>query len=127
MGYIQYNENPCGKIVGDCVIRAVSKVTGLSWDDIYDVLCYIGKKSCDMPNSSTVYGKFLRDNGFRKYAIPNTCPTCYTVHDFCHEHPYGVYVLCTGSHVIAVIDGNYYDAWDSGYENPQYYFIKEVY
>lgn len=35
MGYINYNPNPARKLVGDCVIRAISKVTGQSWEDTY--------------------------------------------------------------------------------------------
>ena len=35
MGYINYNPNPARKLVGDCVIRAISKVTEQSWEDTY--------------------------------------------------------------------------------------------
>jgi hypothetical protein len=28
--YVYYNPNPYGRFVGDCVVRAVSKVTGQS-------------------------------------------------------------------------------------------------
>ena len=27
-----YNENPQGKNVGDCTVRAISKATGMDWD-----------------------------------------------------------------------------------------------
>ena len=37
----------------------------------------------------------------------------------------GIFVLGTGSHAVTVIDGNYFDAWDSGKETPVYYFEKE--
>jgi len=35
-------------------------------------------------------------------------------------------ILATGTHVIAVGDGNYYDTWDSGQEVPIYYWRKEI-
>jgi hypothetical protein len=57
--------------------------------------------------------------------LPNDCPDCYTVEDFCQEHPNGTFVVATHGHVLAVIDGNYYDSWDSGQENPIYYFERE--
>ena len=57
--------------------------------------------------------------------IPNTCPDCYTIADFCNDHPYGTYILATGTHVVAVIDGDYYDTWDSGNEIPIFYWQKE--
>jgi hypothetical protein len=31
----------------------------------------------------------------------------------------------TGTHVVAVIDGDYYDAWDSGNEVIDRYFTRE--
>ena len=52
-------------------------------------------------------------------------PDYYTVQDFCIDHPKGTYVLGTGTHAVAVVDGYYYDAWDSGKEIPIYYFSKE--
>lgn len=80
----------------------------------------------DMPSSNEVWGAYLKSIGYKKYVIPNTCPDCYTVRDFCNDNPTGRFLLATGSHVIAVIDGDYYDTWDSGDEVPVYYFTKEV-
>ena len=34
MGYIFKNENPYGKMVDDCVIRAIATATGKPWDEI---------------------------------------------------------------------------------------------
>ena len=78
-----------------------------------------------MPSSNAVWGAYLRHQSFRRYIIPNECPDCYTVSDFCCDYPKGVYVLATGTHVVTVIDGEYYDTWDSGNEVPIYYFKKE--
>lgn len=57
--------------------------------------------------------------------IPNSCPDCYTVSDFTVDFPKGKYLLGTGSHVVTVADGNYFDTWDSGNEVPIYFFTKE--
>ena len=46
----------------------------------------------------------------------------YTVEDFCIDHPHGVYVLGCDGHVLTVVDGLYYDSWDSGGEVPIYYW-----
>lgn len=44
----------------------------------------------------------------------------YTVRQFSAEHPCGSYILALSGHVVAVVDGEYYDAWDSGNETPIY-------
>lgn len=120
--YIYYNPNPLKLSVGDCTIRAISKVTYQTWEDTYLDLIHQGLTMYDMPSSNRVWSEYLKIRGFHKQFIPNTCPDCYTIKDFCRDFPYGEYVVGTGEHVVAVIDGNYYDSWDSGNEIPIYYF-----
>lgn len=120
--YVFYNPNPQKLSVGDCTIRAISCVLNLSWKRTYLYLVFQGLSMNDMPSANRVWGQFLKSRGFIKHQIPDTCPDCYTIKDFCYEHPYGTYVVGTGEHVVAVIDGNYFDSWDSGNEIPIYYF-----
>ena len=119
-----YNGNPMGKNVGDCAVRAVSVALAIDWNTAYTQLTLQGYVMGDMPSSNAVIGAILKQNGFRRETIPNTCPDCYTLRKFCALHPYGKYLVCTGSHVIAVIEGNYYDTWNSGDETVSYYFRK---
>ena len=125
MSYIPYNPNPNGNYVGDCVVRAISKVTEQDWDGTYINLALAGFALKDMPSANHVWGVFLRDRGFKRVSLPDTCPECYSVSEFCEDNPHGRFVLATGTHVIAVVDGNYYDSWDSGDEVPVYFFVKE--
>lgn len=125
MGYKYYNPNPSGKLVGDCVIRGISKITNQSWDDVYAGVCLSGFALKDMPSSNSVWESYLINKGFRRKILPDSCPMCYTVIQFCIDNPIGKYLLATGSHVIAVEDGNYYDAWDSGNEVPVYFWEDE--
>jgi hypothetical protein len=120
--FTYYNPNPKQKRVGDCVIRAICKVLDMDWDDVYIQLCLQGFKMKDMASSNSVWGSYLRSRGFLQITIPNTCPDCFTIRDFCKDNPQGTFVVGTGSHVVAIVDGNYYDAWDSGDEIPVYYF-----
>ena len=120
--FVEYNPNPHNKNVGDCVIRAVSKALNQSWERSYSDLCSIGQRMKDMPNANHVWGSYLKQHGFRRNVIPDTCPDCYTVRDFCADHPVGTYVLSTGDHVIAVRNGNHFDTWDSSDEVPQFYW-----
>ena len=122
MGYKYYNPNPHGLNTGDCVVRAIAKATGKGWRAVYQELCVRGLALGDMPSANRVWNDYLTHIGFRRYVIPNTCPNCYTVRDFAEDYPQGVYILATGTHVVTVIDGTYYDAWDSGDRVPIFYF-----
>lgn len=125
MSYVQYNPNPVRKLVGDCVIRAISKTMNKDWEDTYLDIVLQGFLMHDMPSSNDVWGTYLSNNGFRRYVIPDSCPDCYTVSEFVQDNPELTGILATGTHVIAVGDGNYYDTWDSGNEIPIYYWRKE--
>lgn len=125
MAYVFANPNPCGDRVGDCVVRAISIATGETWGKTYMQLANEGYMMCDMPSSNAVWGQYLRKKGFRRNVISDTCMACYTVKDFCSEFPRGVYVLGTGTHAVTVINGDYYDTWDSGDEMPVFYWRKE--
>lgn len=125
MAWVEWNPNPHGKRVGDCTVRAVAKGTGESWEDAYSGMALEGFLLSDMPSANNVWGAYLRRKGFKRHIIPDTCPDCYTVKDFCEEHPKGMYIVALHGHVIAVNDGDYFDSWDSGNETPLYYFQKE--
>ena len=123
--WIHYNPSPVGRNVGDCAVRAVSKALNTDWETAYALISMNGFLMGDMPSSNAVWGAVLRQNGFSRSAIPNSCPDCYTIEDFAEEHPKGVYVVGTGTHVVTVKDGFLYDSWDSSNEIPQYFWHKE--
>lgn len=123
--YIEWNNNPVGRRVGDCSVRAVSKALDIDWEKAYAMIASNGFAMGDMPSSDSVWGAVLRQNGFRKQAIPNTCPDCYTFADFAKDNPRGTFVLGTGSHVATIVDGDLYDSWNSSDEIPIYVWYKE--
>lgn len=123
MAFMMYNPNPKNARVGDCVIRALAIALERSWEDIYTDLAAYGFMLCDMPSSNAVWGQYLKDLGYERNIVIDTCPDCYTVRKFCDDHPTGTYILGTGTHVVAVTDGgNYCDTWDSGDEVPICYW-----
>lgn len=113
-----FNPNPAGKAVGDCVIRSIAKATGDNWGRIYMDLAATGYELSDMPSANAVWGAYLRRRGFTRSALPEH--DGYTVRQFAAENPHGTYILALSGHVVAVVDGEYYDAWDSGNETPIY-------
>ena len=123
--YRFYNPNPCGKVLGDCVIRTVSKLENLTWEQAFISICVFAYVHCDMPSSNAVWSAYLKSREYRQYSLPTNCPDCYTVKEFCYDNPKGSFLVGTGTHVVAVIDGDYYDAWDSGNEVIDRYFTRE--
>lgn len=123
--WIKYNPNPTGRFVGDCAVRAVARALSIDWETAYNMIASNGYAMGDMPSSDSVWGSVLRQNGFYRRSIPNTCPDCYTVRDFCADHPVGIYVLGFGGHVATVVDGNLYDSWDSSQEIPVYMWYRK--
>lgn len=122
--WIRFNNNPAGRTVGDCAVRAVSVALDVDWETAYIMIAEAGFQMADMPSSNGVWSAVLRQNGFYRAAIPDLCSDCYTAADFAKEHPKGVYVLGFGNHVATVIDGDIYDSWDSSQEIPQYFWEK---
>ena len=122
--YIYYNPNPIGKRVGDCSVRAISKALNVSWDDAYIAISEEGYKLGDMPSADYVWGSVLKQHGYTRHIIPNSCPNCYTTEMFCRDHPQGTYVLGFGNHVCTIVDGNIYDSWNSSDQVPVFYWRK---
>lgn len=126
MGRFQsYNANPVNNTVGDCTVRAISKVLDQDWEKTYIDLCLQGYIMCDMPSANRVWGAYLKSKGYKRQLIDDDREN-YNVEMFCSEHPNGRYILAISGHVVAAINGYYYDTWNSGGEVPVYCWYKEV-
>ena len=125
MGWISYNPNPVKADAGDCAVRAIAKALDISWEKAYTKLSMAGYLMCDMPNADWVWGSVLRKEGFSREILPNTCPDCYTVADFCHDNPRGVFVVKSEGHVATVVNGTLFDSWNSEQKVPIYFWRKE--
>ena len=122
MAYVFFNPNPLHCRVGDCVIRAISKATGQSWGETYAGIVLKGYEFADMPSADHVWGEYLKSKGFCRHVVPDLHGAHYTVETFSREHPEGTYILAISGHVVCVVNGDYYDSWDSGDCVPLYYW-----
>ena len=123
--YSYFNPNPIkNKRVGDCVVRAISKALNQSWEETYIELSLLGYIMGDWGSSNAVWNAYLKSKGFIREIVSNDCPECYTINDFCEEYPQGIYVIGTGSHAVAVVDGILFDSWNSLGEIAIYFYKK---
>lgn len=123
--YISYNANPDGNRVIDCTVRAISTVLNQTWEQTYAGMVVEGMAIYNMPSANVVWNNYLRRKSYKRYIIPDNLPEDYSVRDFCRDNPKGTFLLALSGHVVAVIDGNYYDTWDSGDEIPIYYWHRK--
>lgn len=113
--YYQPNKKDLKDQYGDCVIRALTKVLNKEWHEVFDELVPIARELQCMPNGKPSYEKYLQMNGFKYQGISNKKGTKRpTIKSFTKEHTEGTYFLRVANHVVASIDGIYYDTWDSG-------------
>jgi len=124
--FVYYNPNPCGKSVGDCTVRAIAKALEQDWETTYIGLALQGLLMGDMPNADNVWGAYMRLHGFHRRLLSDDLPDFYTVADFARDNPNGTFVLSMpGRHVVVVINGDWLDSWDSGREEPTYYWERK--
>ena len=121
--WVKYNDNPTLNITRDCAIRAVGVALDISWGQAFILLASMAYQMGETMDSDLVWGAVLRQEGFSKHLAPD-CVGCYTIAEFADEHPQGIYVMKTDGHVVAAVDGNYYDSFDSGNEPLIYYWSK---
>lgn len=141
MYYTYRQENPKGKLTGDCVIRAIASALQKDWDTVYDDLYNIGKKYKLMPNDSKCYERYLRANGYERQKQPRDAfNKKLTGKEFCDllndEYSRGLrdrssIVLRIGSHHLTMIEWGSIsgfticDSWDCSYERVGKWYSKE--
>ena len=123
--WIYANPNPCRQEEPDCVIRAIAIAMDMSWRRVHWDLCMMSHDKCTMPSVNWLWGLYLSKHGFERFLLPDSCPECISVREFARRYPEGTYVIGTGSHAVCVINGNWYDAWDSAEETPTYFYRKK--
>lgn len=71
--YVYYNANPSGKATGDCVIRAISTITGLPWRSVHWNLAALSNEMYQMMDDNVVWHEYLRRLGFDIHTVQLPC------------------------------------------------------
>lgn len=124
--YYQPNEKDLKDQVGDCQVRALSKALGLSWLETFDLVIPICREiqtpsifACDLVRTK----KAMDALGFDYTGISNKKGSIRpTVDSFAKDHKQGTFILTVANHVVACVDGIYYDTWDCGYKSLYGYY-----
>lgn len=128
MEIIRENMNPKDRRIGDCVIRALARATGYTWDETLDRLIVICHKVKDMPNSKRVYEKFLAQEGWVKQKMPRRPDnTRYTVKEFLDEiaGPNELYaVISVANHLTYAENDTLIDTWDCSRKSVGNFWIR---
>ena len=104
--YKYFNNNPHGRNIDDCTLRAISLLTNRSWNDVYTELSNLANKDSLMMDSVIFIENYL-DNRY-----PRECHYSKTIGEFANECPFGKYAVTTAGHITAIIDGIIYDTFD---------------
>ena len=115
-----FNPNPCGNLIGDCVVRAASGAMDISWSEAMERLASMGETTI---NAREVYRKVLEREGFIYHKPLTRNGRRLTGKDFClemdkrYQNGERIFAYSGRSHVVAVVpvDGHYMvmDSWDS--------------
>ena len=116
--YYQPNEKDIKDKCGDCQIRAIAKTLNKTWLEVFDIITPICREqqtmdifSCDLKKTKAAMAKL----GFEYIGVSNKKGSKRpTVKSFARAHNEGRYIATVAHHVVAIVDGYYYDTWDSG-------------
>ena len=126
--YYQPNKKDVKDKYGDCTIRALSKAFDISWIEAFDMTIpycreYQTANLFDMDNKTVQ--EVMSRLGFEYHGISNKKGTKRpTVESFAKGHKDGTYLLSVAHHIVAVVDGVYYDTWNCGRKSLYGYYEK---
>lgn len=128
--FVYDNANPKDKVTTDCVIRAISVGTGLSWDDVFKGLATVAMKYKLSMGDSKCYGRYLAGLGYIQMKQPRKADnTKYTGREFIKTYTaYNsrpVIAHIGGHHLTAIKNGKIHDTWDCSYGTIGIYWIKD--
>ena len=118
--YKYYNRNPDGKLLEDCVCRAISTATGLNYNAVNNLLaltasCYLCEKLC-----VCCYHNLLEDIlGYERYM----CYNGETVEEIANSYPNDKLLIRINAHLTSSVKGTIYDIWDCSDKEVDCYWI----
>lgn len=108
--YQYYNNNPLGRHVNDCSVRAIALATDESWDNTYKILSDYARHQGITFSEIEFIDEYL-DKRFQKYCLPQNS-SLFTLKDFLSLSLKGRWLITMANHITCAIDGVCYDTFD---------------
>ena len=127
-----YNANSHNHKTGDCVVRALCTACNISWEECATELFNIGIKKGYTMLEDKVIDKFLENHGFMKCKEPRTynntkmCVRSWLDKNRIYYKKYKIVANVGSHHIVAIIDGQVNDIWDSSKQTMHKYWIKMI-
>lgn len=138
--YFKYfNANPKGRITTDCVIRAISKGLGITWEAAFDKLTAIARKEGYTITERHCFDKLLKKEGWIRMKQPKhddgTKVSCKELIDYYSGFLSDVRIIASvgAHHINCIVDANentigdreykVHDIWNSSNEKVGVYYI----
>ena len=113
--YQYFNAHPKGKIVGDCVKRAITKATGMDYMEVQRQLNRY-KKVTGAYSYNTDHNphKYVENilHGVKLSFPAKSGQKRMTAGTFSEKYPKGKYILNMAGHWSCCVNGIIYDTWD---------------
>lgn len=119
--FVEYNANPYGVNIDDCIIRAITKATGKDYFDVMDGLIDVADNNdWDIDELRTMIA-YLSDIGWEWCDIEGK----WTVNQYAKEvkEPR---ILIVNNHATYIEGGNTYDTWNPNRYRIKYLFRKRI-
>ena len=121
-----HNQNPKNRYTTDCVARAISRATGIEYQDVVRGLADEQIATGYDASDPKCFGRYLERLGWHKHKQPRKPDgTKYTGKEFCQEimrydcsipgdfRIWEIVANIGGNHTVAIIHGQVNDTWDS--------------
>lgn len=119
--YFYYNRNPKGKIIGDCVVRAISTAFDIGYYNVENMLIETSDYfNCDMLVKDC-YGLLLE----KKFRLPKINGKGRTVEEIVKQFPNSIIILRVNEHLTCAKYGIIYDIWDTRNEIVDIFWVVE--
>jgi hypothetical protein len=106
--FIYHNANPDKKTISDCVLRAISLGTGLSYPTVRRKLYHSAKLfECERLNIDC-YRNLLE----KVFEFPQVPTMGMSVGEFADTHPCGIYLVRMPQHISTIWNGDSVDIFD---------------